>query len=84
MAKDKKSKDLAACFLLLYVYYYFAERYQIRSTLECSVENKSGGLNEPRHEKTCLRGGGLQPGYTQTGLRSHRRYVEAWNFGYKN
>ena len=37
------------------IYYYFAERYKIRSTLECAVENKSGGLNEPRHEKSCLR-----------------------------
>ena len=27
-------------------------------------------LNEPRHEKTCLRG--FRPGKTQTGLRSHR------------
>ena len=26
--------------------------------------------NEPRHEKTCLRG--FRPGMTQTGLRSHR------------
>ena len=38
--------------------------------------------NEPRHEKTCLRS--LRSGKTQTGLRSHRNYVEAWNFGYRN
>ena len=29
--------------------------------------------------KTCLRG--LRSGYTQTGMRSHRSYVEARNFG---
>ena len=39
-------------------------------------------INEPRHEKTCLRG--LQPGSTQTGVRSQRSKVEAWSFGYRN
>ena len=34
---------------------------------------------EPRHEKTCLQG--LRRGQTQTGLRSHRDWLEAWNFG---
>ena len=36
-------------------------------------------LNEPRHEKTCLRG--LQPGKTQTGLLSYRSKLESQNFG---
>ena len=27
---------------------------------------------------------GLRPGKTQTGLLSHRSYLEAWNFGYRN
>ena len=27
---------------------------------------------------------GLRPGKTQTGMRNHRGYVEAWNFGYRN
>ena len=35
-------------------------------------------LNEPRCEKTCLRG--FRPGPTQTGLCNHRRCLEAWNF----
>ena len=34
--------------------------------------------NEPRREKTGLRG--FRPGPTQTGLYSHRRWVEALNF----
>ena len=38
-------------------------------------------ITEPRHEKTCL--WGLRPSKTQTGLRSHRDYLEAWNFGYR-
>ena len=33
---------------------------------------------EPRCEKTDLRG--FRPGPTQIGLRSHRRWLEAWNF----
>ena len=32
-------------------------------------------LNEPRHEKTCLRG--FQPGKTQTGLLSYRDQLES-------
>ena len=35
---------------------------------------------EPRCEKTGLRG--FRPGPTQTGLFSHRRWLEAWNFGF--
>ena len=37
---------------------------------------------EPCHKKTCLRG--LRPGKTQTGLFSHRKYLEAWDFAYRN
>ena len=33
------------------------------------------GINEPRCEKTGLRG--FRPGLTQTGLYSHRRWLEA-------
>ena len=36
--------------------------------------------NEPRCEKTGLRG--FRPGPTQTRLCSHRRWLEAWNFGF--
>ena len=39
-------------------------------------------INEPRHEKTCLRG--FRPGETQTGLLSYRSQLESWNFGYRN
>ena len=38
-------------------------------------------LNEPRCEKTGLRG--FRPGPTQTGLYSHRRWLEAWDFGFR-
>ena len=34
-------------------------------------------LVEPRHKKTCL--GGFRPGRTQTGVYSHRRWLEACN-----
>ena len=37
--------------------------------------------NEPRSEKTGLRG--FRPGLTQTGLYSHRRWLEARNFGFR-
>ena len=44
-----------------------------------------GGLKtlsyEPRCEKTGLRG--FRPGPTQTGLYSHRRWLEAGNFGFR-
>ena len=36
--------------------------------------------NEPRHEKTCLRG--FRPGKTQTGLLSYRDKLESLNFGF--
>ena len=36
---------------------------------------------EPRCEKTCLRGFRLGP--TQTGLYSHRRWLEVWHFVYR-
>ena len=36
---------------------------------------------EPRCEKTGLRG--FRPGPTQTGLYSHRRWLEAFNFGFR-
>ena len=37
--------------------------------------------HEPRRQKTGLRG--FRPGPTQTGLYSHRRWLEAWNFGFR-
>ena len=38
-------------------------------------------INEPRSKKTGLRG--FRPGLTQTGMYSHRRWLEAWNFGFR-
>ena len=38
-------------------------------------------IYEPRHEKIDLRG--FQPGPTQTRLYSHRRWLEACNFGFR-
>ena len=43
-------------------------------------QNDVGILNEPRHEKTCLRG--LRPGRTQICLLSYRDNLGSWNFGY--
>ena len=37
--------------------------------------------NEPRRQKTGLRG--FRPGPTQTGLCSHRRWLETRNFGFR-
>ena len=34
---------------------------------------------EPRRQKTGLRG--FRPGTSQSGLNSHRRWLETWNFG---
>ena len=39
------------------------------------------GFYEPRCEKTSLQG--FRPGPTQIGLYCHRRWLEAWNFGFR-
>ena len=41
----------------------------------------TGKRNEPRCEKTGLRG--FRPSPTQTRLYSHRRCLESWNFGFR-
>ena len=38
-------------------------------------------FSQPRHDKTCLQG--FRQGPTQTGLYSHRRWLEAPNFGFR-
>ena len=43
------------------------------------IEAIQVGIFEPRCEKTGLRD--FRPGPTQTGLYSHRRWLEACNFG---
>ena len=49
-------------------------------TAPSSTQSDTPVLNEPHQEKTSLRS--FRPGKTQTGLRSHRKQVEAWNFSY--
>ena len=44
-----------------------------------SMGRKTG--SEPVHEKT--NNLGFRPGPTQTGLYSHRRWLEAGNFGFR-
>ena len=62
-------------------------------TVECPASDDydaSGGklviptemMNEPRCEKTGLRG--FRPGLTQTWLYSHRKWLEARNFGFRS
>ena len=47
-----------------------------------SLGGKNGQeLYEPRHKKTCLLG--FQPGPAQTELYSLKRWLEAWNFGFR-
>ena len=52
-----------------------AEKHSIVLDSTLNLDEVSGALNEPRREKTCLRGFG--PGPTQTGLYNHRRWLEA-------
>ena len=51
-----------------------AEQYSAENSRKYG-ENKQSGTNEPRSEKTGLRG--FRPGPTQTGMYSHRRWLEA-------
>ena len=44
-------------------------------------ETNKEDLNEPFHEKTGLRG--FRPSQTQPGCTGHRRWLEAWNFGFR-
>ena len=54
-------------------------RAHVRKYLPALLVSERGS-NEPRHEKTCLRG--LRPGKSQSGLLSYSNNVEPWNFGY--
>ena len=45
------------------------------------LKKKSSKQNEPRCEKICLRS--FRQGLIQTGLYKHRRWLEAWNFGFR-
>ena len=40
-------------------------------------------INEPRHDKTCLRKFQTRPDTNRPAQRSHRSYLESLNFGYK-
>ena len=61
-------------------------KYQIRPRLTYSpgqtLINSRANRYEPVHEKT--NNLGFRPGTTQTGLYSHRRWLEAGNFGFGN
>ena len=50
-------------------------------TLAAITSAEKHTLIEPRYEKTGLRG--FRPGPTQTGLYSHRRWLETCNFIYR-
>ena len=51
------------------------EGANVRLPFKCYKERKVQSSYEPRSEKTGLRG--FRPGPTQTGLYSHRRWLEA-------
>ena len=64
--------------------YFWPGQTQTKLYLDIEI----GEILLPRHwkmslivRKTGLRG--FRPGPTQTGLHSYRRYLEAWNFGFR-
>ena len=60
----------------------WAEPFIIETTQILIVKNIRITFSfEPRRQKTGLRG--FRPGPTQTGLYSHRRWLETWNFGFR-
>ena len=66
--------------------YYFNTTYTrysflIRSPPTLLLDDTEYEPHEPRYEKTGLRG--FRPGPTQTGLYSHRRWLEAGNFVFR-
>ena len=59
--------------MILYIIHVILKIYGLG--LLCTMLQKCWQQYEPRSEKTGLRG--FQPGPTQTGLYSHRRWLEA-------
>ena len=59
--------------------------YNVRKTYvlhgRVFVMSKEKKIYEPVHKKT--NNLGFRPGQTQTGLYSHRRWLEAGNFGFR-
>ena len=79
-----------SCCLFVFVFLYYLKSAGqlvlhgfIRKTLQFSgfLQLMILPLFEPRSEKTGLRS--FRPGPTQTGLCSHRRWLEACNFVFK-
>ena len=78
-------------FKILFLFFFFSKTckvfdspHRIESTSASEVVGKVGTctvLNVPRCEKTGLQG--FRPGPTQTGLYSHRRWIEVLNFGFR-
>ena len=63
------------------VFFIILEFYgQVNNKVMSSLPHRKLSV-EPRSEKTSLRG--FRPGPTQTGLYSHRRWLEAWNFVFR-
>ena len=60
-------------------HYMFSFETKLCTSTLCHHESQI--WHEPRRQKTGLRG--FRPGPTQTGLYSHRRWLEAWNFGFR-
>ena len=62
--------------------FWFGQKWPLRALQLFKRLNPHGGIislnNEPRSEKTGLRG--LRTSPTQTGLYGHRKWLEAWNF----
>ena len=57
------------------------KKYKVPAIAFFSHNNQYGLMkNEPRHEKTCLRG--LRPGKAQTSLRSHSDYLHSSYLGH--
>ena len=64
---EGQSEGLGSCFEMM------ATVYSVLT--ECNSETGNKALDEPRCEKTGLRG--FRPCPTQTGLYSHKRWLEA-------
>ena len=73
MAKTKVTAKLICVFVFAYAKSRFSHD---------AAQYTETQVFEPCHNKTCL--WGFQPGPTQTGLYSHRRWLEACNFGFRN
>ena len=70
-----READLRLCFRICRLLVFSWRGSSVLSCAELSL------INEPRRQKTGLQG--FRPGPTQTGLYSHRKWLETWNFGFR-